>query len=78
MQPPCKLTGGAVGDSRFASGDDAVRELVLLSQLRGQWGVTKPPFGPGLGAKGGRNGEKAQGQKMDRCMQAHSCYLRAI
>ena len=78
VQPPGKLTGGAVGDGRLAGGDDAVRELVLLRQLRGQWGVTKPAFCSGFGAKTRGHEEETQGQKVDRCTQAHSCYLRAV
>src|ERR1700736_6049164 len=76
MQPPGELTRSTVGNRRLTRDHDAVRNLVLLSQLRGQGGITKPTFLSRLPVNTRRQGKKTRSHKDDGMTNAHGSYLK--
>ena len=76
MQPSGELTRSTVGNRRLAGNDDAVRNPVLLRELRWQGGITKPTFLTGLPINTRRQQEEARSQEKDRMTNAHGSYLK--
>jgi hypothetical protein len=76
MQTPRQLTRRTVGNRGLATGDDAVRNLVLLSKLRRQGGITKPTFSSRFPVSTRRQGEETRNQKYDGMTNAHGSYLK--
>src|ERR1700692_707417 len=76
MQSPGQFTRSTVTNRRLAGSDDPMRNLVLLSKLRRQGGITKPTFLTGLPITARRQREETRSQKKDRMTNAHGSYLK--
>jgi len=76
MQTSGQFTPRTVGNCRLPGDDDAMWDLVLLSKLRRQGGVTKPTFLTGLPINTRHQGEKTRSHKNDGMTNAHGSYLK--